>query len=117
MNKVTLLGILAAEPEIADAPGGPVARLKLLTRARSGDRNGGQEVQPLDHVIEVRKAAVVKAISGRLHGGSRVIVDGALSYIDHGGEFPQAVIVVEAGAHQVVFLDPDVVSMEGLRAS
>lgn len=79
MNRVTLIGNLATEPEIRSTANGRMARLRLITSKRYKDRETGEpREQSQGHDVVVFVDRLVDLIDGYARKGNHVMIEGEL---------------------------------------
>ena len=79
LNRVTLIGNLATEPEIRTTANGRMARLRVITSKRYKDRESGeQREQSQGHDVVVFVDRLVDLIDGYARKGNHVMIEGEL---------------------------------------
>lgn len=79
LNRVTLIGNLAKDPEIRSTQNGRMARLRLITSKRYKDRETGEtREQSQGHDIVVFAERLVDLIDGYARKGNHIFIEGEL---------------------------------------
>ncbi len=103
-NSVTLVGFLGRDPEARSVNGTTAARFSLATSERYTDRSGEKREETHWHTVTAwgKQAEVVQKY---LRKGSRVLVEGKLTYKDWEDRQGQKRTSTEIVLRKLVFLD------------
>lgn len=104
---VSLLGRLAADPELVQLPDGRrVAVLAVTTEETWTDEGGARRSRPTTHRVVVRQSGRAKAAARDLRAGDLVDVTGTLAYPSSiPGAPDQLEIQIRAAFHTLLFVD------------
>lgn len=79
INKVTLIGNLARDPEFRTFNnGGKVAKLRLITNETWTDKNGERQERAEGHDVEIYNERLVEVAEKYLKKGDKIYIEGAM---------------------------------------
>jgi single-strand DNA-binding protein len=80
INKCTLLGRLAKDPELKTFPdGGKIANLRIITNRTWKDKNNGEIRQHTEgHTVSIRVPAIAESITSKVKKGDMMYIEGAM---------------------------------------
>jgi len=78
LNKVTLLGVVGADPRTSEGDGGPTAVLQLAINRAKRDRKTGAFVKTTDWHTVVTEGKLATVVAKYVRKGDRVYIEGTL---------------------------------------
>lgn len=105
INRVTLVGVLGADPEVKDINGKRMASLRLATSEKWKDNAGAWQERTDWHTVVVWNDYFAGMLADQARKGARVMVEGKLTtrkWTKDGQDRYSTEVIVQGPAHQVV---------------